>query len=93
MWEVGKPAPVSYDELFLNEQTVKAFVHVDPDTVGQGEPFLFDSGSPSLVFIPGGPSGAGGGGGADVIQEWGVVRGSLRQRLVMPANARVDGAN
>jgi len=93
VWEVGKPAPASYDELFLNEQTVKAFVHVDPDTVGQGEPFLFDSGSPSLVLIPGGPSGAGAGGGADVIQEWGVVRGSLKQRLVIPANARVDGAN
>jgi len=93
VWEVGKPAPATYDELFLNEQTVKAFVHVDPDTVGQGEPFLFDSGSPSLVnFGPaGGPSGAGG--GADVIQEWGVVRGSLKQRLVIPANARVDGAN
>ena len=93
VWEVGKPAPASYDELFLNEQTVKAFVHVDPDTVGQGEPFLFDSGSPSPVFLgpSGGPSGAGG--GADVIQEWGVVRGSLRQRLVMPANARVDGVN
>jgi hypothetical protein len=93
VWEVGKPAPASYDELFLNEQTMKAFVHVDPDTVGQGEPFLFDSGSPSLgILVPaGGPSGASG--GADVIQEWGVVRGSLVQRLVIPANARVDGAN
>jgi hypothetical protein len=28
-----------------------------------------------------------------VIQEWGVVRGSLRQRLVIPASARVDGVN
>ncbi|MGE5717037.1 MAG: hypothetical protein ACM369_10340, partial [Acidobacteriota bacterium] len=89
VWEVGKPAPASYDELFVNEQTMKAFVHLDPDTVAQGEPFLFDSGSPSPVFVPGGPSGAGG--GADVIQEWGVVRGSLNQRLVIPGTARADG--
>ena len=60
VWEVGTPAPASYDELFVNEQTMKAFVHVDPDTISSGEPFLFDSGSPSLVFFPGGggPSGA-----------------------------------
>lgn len=92
VWEVGTPAPSSYDELFVNEQSVKGFVHVDPDTIGQGEPFLFDSGSPSLNFIPAGPSG-GGGGGADVIQEWGVVRGSLKQRLVIPASARTNGIN
>ncbi|MCM3876807.1 MAG: hypothetical protein NEA02_10350 [Thermoanaerobaculia bacterium] len=91
VWEVGTPAPSSYDELFLNEQFVKAFVHVDPDTIGSGEPFLFDSGSPSSLFIPAGPSG--GGGGADVIQEWGVVRGSLKQRLVIPATARANGIN
>jgi hypothetical protein len=91
VWEVGQRAPAAYDELFVNEQTMKAFVHVDPDTVSQGEPFLFDSGSPSLVFVPGGPSGASG--GADVIQEWGVVRGSLNQRLVIPGTARTDGIN
>jgi hypothetical protein len=91
VWEVGKSAPAAYDELFVNEQTMKAFVHVDPDTLSQGEPFLFDSGSPSLVFVPAGPSGAGG--GADVIQEWGVVRGSLNQRLVIPGTARTDGMN
>jgi len=92
VWDVGTPAPSSYDELFVNEQSVKAFVHLDPDTIGQGEPFLFDSGSPSSIFLPPGPSG-GGGGGADVIQEWGVVRGSLRQRLVIPASARANGIN
>lgn len=92
VWEVGTPAPSSYDELFVSEQFVKGFVHVDPDTVGSGEPFLFDSGSPSLFFPAGAPSGGGGGGG-DVIQEWGVVRGSLRQRLVIPASARANGIN
>ena len=93
VWEVGMPAPASYDELFVNEQTVKAFVHVDPDTISSGEPFLFDSGSPMsfLLLPPGTPSTSGG--GADVIQEWGVVRGSLKQRLVIPAAARTNGIN
>ncbi len=91
VWELGKPAPAAYDELFVNEQTTKAFVHVDPDTVSAGSLFLFDSGSPPPVFLPPGPSGASG--GADVIQEWGVVRGSLNQRLVIPGTARTDGMN
>jgi hypothetical protein len=92
VWEVGTPAPASYDELFLNEQTTKGFVHVDPDTIAQGDPFLFDSGSPMLLGASGGPSGSSSG-GADVIQEWGVVRGSLKQRLVIPATARTNGVN
>ncbi|MGZ5429123.1 MAG: hypothetical protein ACXWFS_08950, partial [Thermoanaerobaculia bacterium] len=94
VWEVGKPAPPSYDELFVNEQSVKAFVHVDPDKIGEGEPFLFDSGSPTSSFVlPPGVPGPSGGGGADVIQEWGVVRGSLKQSLVIPATARANGIN
>ena len=94
VWEVGTPAPSSYDELFVNEQSVKGFVHVDPDTIGQGEPFLFDSGSPmSFLALPPGTPGPSGGGGGDVIQEWGVVRGSLKQRLVIPAAARANGIN
>ena len=94
VWEVGTPAPSSYDELFVNEQSVKAFVHLDPDTIGQGEPFLFDSGSPmSFLVLPPGVPGPSGSGGADVIQEWGVVRGSLKQRLVIPAAARTNGIN
>jgi hypothetical protein len=93
LWDVGQPAPAGYDELFVNEQTMKAFVHVNPDTLSSGEPFLFDSGSPMLFLVPGGPSGSGGSGGGDVIQEWGVVRGSLNQRLVIPGAARTDGIN
>ena len=94
VWEVGSPAPSSYDELFVNEQSMKGFVHVDPDAALQGEPFFFDSGSPTSLFLlpPGGVPSPSGGGGADVIQEWGIVRGSLKQRLVIPATARVDGA-
>lgn len=92
IWEVGRPAPSSYDELYLNETDQKGFVHLDVDAAAAGAPFLFDSGAAyAAVFAPGqgGPSGAGGGG--DVVQEWGVVRGSLRQRLVIPAAARAGG--
>src|SRR6185436_3154889 len=38
------------------------------------------------------PGGGAGGGGADVMQEWGVVRASLKQRLVLPGIARQQGA-
>jgi len=95
IWEVGQPAPSAYDELFLQETAQKGFVHLDVDAVAAGAPFLFDSGA-SYAWIfgapgPPGPSGAGGGG--DVVQEWGVVRGSLHQRLVIPATARTNGIN
>src|SRR6185436_11137828 len=33
-----------------------------------------------------------GGGGSDVVQEWGIVRGSLAQRLVLPGFGRAPGA-
>jgi hypothetical protein len=94
IWEVGRPAPASYDELFLQETTYKGFVHLDVDAAAAGAPFLFNSGSSYGFFAgppTGGPSGAGGGG--DVVQEWGVVRASLRQRLVIPAAARSNGIN
>jgi len=91
IWTVGSPAPGSYDELFLQETSYKAFVHLDVDAAATGAPFLFTSGSSYLAIFPpvAGPSG--GGGGGDVVQEWGVVRGSLRQRLVIPAAARTGG--
>lgn len=88
LWEVGKPAPAGYDELFLNEQSTKGFVHLDVDAAAAGAPFVFDSGSSTFLAM-GAPSG--GAGGADVVQEWGVVRGSLRQRLVVPASGRMPG--
>lgn len=92
IWEEGQPAPRAYDELFLNENTNKGFVHLDVERVAEGAPFLFDSGeTPAYCCVGGGPSGDGGAGGADVVQEWGVVKGSLRQRLVIPAVARSAG--
>jgi hypothetical protein len=94
IWEEGQPAPAGYDELFLDEQSTKAFVHLDVEEVASGAPFVFDSGgtwSGPCVGCPE-PSDGGGAGGADVVQEWGVVKASLRQRLVIPAVARTAGA-
>lgn len=91
IWRVGQPAPTSYDELFLNEGLTKGFIHLDVDRVADGDPFVFDSGmvanSPSLIISP-----APAGGGSDVLQEWGVVRGSLKQQLVLPGVGRTHGA-
>ncbi|HKS24921.1 MAG TPA: hypothetical protein VJZ76_19150 [Thermoanaerobaculia bacterium] len=94
VWHVGDPAPKSYDELFLQETVLKGFVHVDVDKIENGEPFVFDSGAQVFFFPPGpivspAPPGAG---GSDVVQEWGVVRASLMQRLVLPGAARTAGA-
>jgi hypothetical protein len=94
VWHVGDPAPRSYDELFLSETTQKGFVHVDVDAIESGEPFVFDSGAAQTFFPPGPiispapPSG----GGSDVVQEWGVVRASLAQKLVLPGVGRTQGA-
>jgi hypothetical protein len=93
VWHIGDPAPRVYDELFMNEQWNKGFVHLDVEKLAAGEPFVFDSGAA--------PMGGGGGvivspptsgGGSDVVQEWGVVRGSLKQRLVLPTVGRTKGA-
>ncbi|HEX8153274.1 MAG TPA: hypothetical protein VF698_09125, partial [Thermoanaerobaculia bacterium] len=93
VWTVGTPAPTRYDELFMNEAPTKGFVHVDVDKLEAGEPFVFDSGTtfsmPSDVIVSPPPPSAG---GADVIQEWGVVRASLRQQLVLPGVGRTPGA-
>ncbi len=92
VWKVGEPAPRGYDELYLNEGFTKGFVHVNVETMAEGSPFVFDSGFtrqvPDVIVSPP-PAG---GGGGDVIQEWGVVRASLRQSLVLPGVARLPGA-
>lgn len=94
VWHVGQPAPRAYDELFLNETYSKGFVHLNVDEVAGGAPFVFDSGFTTVSSCPNcSPSPVGGvAGGADVTQEWGVVRASLKQRLVLPGIARQPGA-
>ncbi|HYC89440.1 MAG TPA: hypothetical protein VEO54_09535 [Thermoanaerobaculia bacterium] len=91
VWRVGQGAPRSYDELYLNESWNKGFVHIDVDQIESGKTFVFNSGfqeaAPPVSRVS--PPIAGGG---DVIQEWGVVRGSLKQRLVLPGVARLPGA-
>jgi hypothetical protein len=95
VWHVGDPLPpAGYDELYLAEQTNKGFVHVDVDAIESGDPFVFDSGpiegnsGGGIIISPPPPSS----GGSDVVQEWGVVKGSLAQRLVIPGVARTPGA-
>ena len=94
VWRVGEQAPRAYDELFLAEQVNKGFVHLDVETIESGAQFVFDSGAQPFF-------GGGGGiivspppvaGGSDVVQEWGVVRASLKQELVLPSIGRTHGA-
>jgi hypothetical protein len=93
VWRVGEPAPSSYDELYLNEEPNKGFIHVDVDAMAAGEPFVFNSGFELLERPIQGPiSAPPAGGGADVVQEWGAVRASLKQRLVLPGVANTRGA-
>lgn len=91
VWRVGQGAPRSYDELYLNESWNKGFVSIDVDQLENGKTFVFNSGfqemTPPVSRVS--PPISGGG---DVIQEWGVVRGSLKQRLVLPGVARLPGA-
>jgi len=93
VWRVGEPAPRAYDELFLNEVWSKGFIHLNVDVIEDGATFVFDSGftvpGGGIISSPAPPPVAGGG---DVMQEWGVVRASLRQRLVLPGVARQAGA-
>lgn len=90
VWRVGEPMPRHYDELYLNEEADKGFVHVDVDNMRAGAPFVFNSGTVQLLNE--GPISPPIGGGGDVVQEWGVVQASLKQRLVLPGVARLPGA-
>lgn len=96
VWHLGDPAPARYDELYLDEQPTKGFVHVDPDAIENGTPFVFDSGTISLgcpICSPPPPIVAPPvAGGSDVIQEWGVVHASLAQKLVLPGISHTPGA-
>lgn len=96
-WRAGEPAPRVYDELFMNEQTTKGFVHLDVENaVLNGDPFVFDSGVqaqaiPLFPPVPSPPVAPPTNGGSDVVQEWGVVRASFKQKLVLPGIARTPG--
>lgn len=92
IWNVGDPAPAAYDELFLNEEFTKGFVHLDVDRMAGGDPFVFDSGVAPPIDIIISPAPDPVPGGTDVVQEWGVVRASLKQKLVLPGVARLTGA-
>ncbi|HYK02715.1 MAG TPA: hypothetical protein VE974_13235 [Thermoanaerobaculia bacterium] len=89
VWKLGEAMPREYDELYLNEEANKGFIHVNPDRLRDGEKFVFNSGS----FETGldGPISPPIGGGGDVIQEWGVVQASLKQHLILPGVARLQG--
>jgi hypothetical protein len=89
IWKIGDPAPRDYDELFVAETELKGFVHLDVDAMAQGAPFVFDSGVGNPPDSRTSPPISGGG---DVVQEWGVVRSSLKQELVLPGIARLPGA-
>lgn len=91
VWRIGQPAPKVYDELFLLEQPNKGFIHLDVDRVAEGDPFVFDSGLTIGLQVSANDTNSGGGG--DVLQEFGIVRASLRQQLVLPGVGRTLGAN
>ena len=94
IWETGQGAPGSYEELYLIEGPNKGFVHLDVEAVREGGLFIFDSASHTQMLPPAGgaPFSPAIPGGAEVVQEWGVVRASLQQRLVLPGIARIIGA-
>lgn len=89
VWRLGEPMPRDYDELYLNEEANKGFVHVEVDKLRDGDRFVFNSGSFQLMEE--GPISPPIGGGGDVIQEWGVVQASLKQHLILPGVARLQG--
>ena len=93
VWRVGTPMPEEYDELYVHEEANKGFLHVDVDRMTEGEMFVFNSGLTFDDRPAEGPISAPIESGADIFQEWGVVRASLRQRLVLPGVTRTAGAN
>lgn len=92
VWRIGQPAPRFYDELYLAEGTDKGFLRLDVDAIERGDPFVFDAGRNNVPGLITSPPVSGGAGGGDVVQEWGVVRASLAQHLVLPGFGRTAGA-
>ena len=98
IWRVGQPAPAEYDELYMNEKPTKGFIHLDVDAVAAGDTFVFDSGveigrvGGGVIISPPAPTPPPPPGGGDVIQEWGVARAALPQKLVLPGIGRTRGA-
>ena len=94
VWMVGTgpPPPSAYHELFLTQGSLAGFVHLDVDETAAGGFFAYCSGTPVPQGSGVAPSGGAGGGG-DIAQEFGTVRSSLRQRLVLPGAARIEGRN
>lgn len=92
LWRAGEPAPTDYDDLLARLGTSRGFAHVDPDTLAAGSTFIFDTAFTAAFQRPRvvGP-GSRTGGGADVIQEWGILRGAMKQRLVLPTVSRIQG--
>ncbi len=82
VWKLGEARPREYDELYVNEEQDKGFIHVNPDTMREGSTFVFNSG---LGEPPDDPRTA-------ALEEWGVVlQASLKQHLILPGVARLQG--
>ena len=92
IWNVGDAPPPEYHELFLAQGSLAGFVHLDVDAAASGDGFVYCSGSPLLTGYGVAPSGGAGGGG-DIAGEFGTVRSSFKQRLIVPVAARISGKN
>lgn len=84
-WRLGEPPPKELDRLYLLSRIARGFIHVDPDRFAAGAPFVFDSGNPvASTTVRNTPE--------DTLYDSGMVRGSLKQQLVLPAAGRALGA-
>ena len=81
VWRLGDPAPPEYHDLLGRMDAIRGFAHLDVDAVANGAPFVFDTFYSSWVWVSapsGTPRPAAAAGGADIVQEWGLLRASLR---------------
>lgn len=91
LWRVGEPAPADYDDLLARLGPKYGFAHVNPDTLAAGSTFVFDAAAAANKRDRLAGRGSTTSGGADVIQEWGILRGTMKQRLVLPTVSRIQG--